>query len=77
MTLIERLSVEVLTDRSVMVEEGGMEWIGIGGVENAIGPPTMVLELIACDRSPLVLDASDSRVHKSAVSSGRPDFTRE
>ena len=77
MNLIERLSVEVLPDRIVMVEEDGIEWIGVGGVENAIDPPTMVLELIACDRSPVVLDASDPRVHKSAVSSGHPAFTRE
>ena len=86
MTLIERLSVEVLPNRSAKVEEDGVECIGVGGMKNANDSSTMVLELVACDSSSVVcvfhrvglvvLGVSGPRVDKSAVSSGHPVFTR-
>ena len=87
MTPIERLSVEVLPNRSAKAEEDVVQLIGVGGVQDVNNPPTIVLELVAYNRSPdvclfhhvglAVLDVSGPRVQKSAVRSGHPAFTRE
>ena len=87
-TFIECLPVEVIPNRSSKDEEDGVEWIGIGEVKNANDPPTMVLRLVTCDRSPLVafffhhmllvaLDVSGPRVHSRAVGCGYPALTGE
>ena len=64
-----------------------MAWISIGGFKNANDPPTMVLEMVVCNMSPVVclfhrvelvaLDVSDLRVHWSAVVGGYLPLTWE
>ena len=87
LTIIERLFVEALPIRGANVEEDGMELVGVGRVKNANDSPTKVLELVACERSPVVwlfdrvglvvLNVSGPRVLKNTVSSAHPALTRE
>ena len=64
-----------------------MEVVGVGWVENADNPLTVVLELIACDTSSIIrllhgmrfvgLNLGSSRVQEGAVSGGHPALPRE
>ena len=64
-----------------------MEGVGVGWVENADNPLTVVLELIACDTSPIIrllhgmrfvgLNVGTSIVQESAVDGGHPSFPRK
>ena len=64
-----------------------MEGVGVEWVESADNPLTVVLELIACDTSPVIrllhgmrfvgLNVGSSLVQESAVSGGHPTLPRE
>ena len=64
-----------------------MKGVGVGWVENADIPLTVVLELIACDTSPIIrllhdmrfvgLNVGSSRVQEGAVGGGHPALPRE
>ena len=64
-----------------------MEWVLVGGVENANNPLTVVLMLVACETSPVVsllngmgfvvLDAGSPRVYEGAVGGGHQSLLRE
>ena len=67
--------------------EDGVEGVGVGWVENADNPLTVVLEMIACDTCPMIcllhgmrfvgLNVGSSRVQESAVGGGHPALPRE
>ena len=67
--------------------EDGVEGVGVGWVENADTPLTVVLELIACDTSPMIrllhgmrfvgLNVGSSLVQESAVGVGHPALPSE
>ena len=61
MAFVERPPIEIVSNGGAKVEEDRMEWILVGGVENANNPLTVVLELVACDSSPVVRQFSSSK----------------
>ena len=64
-----------------------MEEVGVGWVENADNPLTVVLGLITCGTSPIIrllhgmrfvgLNIGSSRVHEGTVGGGHPALPRE
>ena len=87
LAFIECLPVEVFPDGRAMVVEDGMEEVGVGWVKNADNPITVVLELIACDTSPIIrllhgmrfvgLNVGSSRAQEGAVGGGHAALPRE
>ena len=87
MAFIECLPVEVFPDGGAKVVEDGVEGVDVGLVESADNPLTVVLELIACDTSPIIrlfhsmkfvgLNVRSSRVQESAVGGGHPLLPRK
>ena len=67
--------------------EDGVEGVGVGLVESTDNPLTVVLELSACDTSPIIrllhgmrfvgLNVGSSCVQESAVGGGHPALPRE
>ena len=67
--------------------EDGVEGVGVGLVGSTDNSLTVVLELIACDTSPIIrllhgmrfvgLNVGSSRVQESAVGGGHPALPRE
>ena len=51
-----------------MVVEDGMEGVGVGWVKNADNPITVVLELIACDTSPIIRLLHGMRIERWKLS---------
>ena len=84
---LECLPVEVFPDGGAKVVEDWVEGVGVGWVENADNPITVVLELIACDTSPIIrllhgmrfvgLNVGSSRAQEGAVGGGHPALPRE
>ena len=64
-----------------------MEGVGVGWVENVDNPLTVVLELVACDTSPIIrllhgmrfvgLNVFSSLVQESAAGVGHPALPKE
>ena len=87
LAFIECLPVEVFPDGGAKVVEDGVEGVVVGWVENADNPLTMVLELIACDTSPIIrllhgmrfvgLNVGSSRVQEGGVGGGHPALPRQ